>query len=111
MMSPIFNESRRRASRGERKAAYAVAAFVSEGPSRPQNHPVAPQGEKNPNNRQSKSIASKLRRPFNCALKHKAYCFPGRIFPLFFFLSISPVFVRFLLLLCKIEIRGCTEHR
>lgn len=40
--------------------AYAVAAFVSKEPFRPQNHPVMLQGtrEKNPNNRWSKNITS-----------------------------------------------------
>lgn len=76
-----------KAARGERKSAYTVAAaFVSRGFSKPQNHPVMPQGtrEKNPNNRWSKNIAGKLPRPFNCTPKHKAYWLPGRIFPLFF---------------------------
>lgn len=82
-MSPIFNESRV-APRGE--SAYAVAAFVSREPFKPQNHPVTPQGtrEKNPNNRWSKNITGEPPQPFNCAPKYKAYWFPGRIFPLFF---------------------------
>lgn len=109
MMSPIFNESRARArarqrprgwrQRGKEKKrarayAAAAAAFVSRGSSRPQNHPVTPQGtrEKNPNNRWSKNIAGKLSRPFNCTPKHKAYWFPGRIFPLFFRSTPIPCF-------------------
>lgn len=84
--SDFFNESRV----AQRKESAYTIAFVSGGPFRPQNHPVTPQGmrEKNPNNRWSKNIAGKLPRPFNCAPRHKAYWFPGRIF-LLFFLSIA----------------------
>lgn len=73
------------ASRRAESRAYAVVAFVSREPFRPQNHPVTLQGtrEKNPNNRWSKNITDRLFRPFNCAPKYKAYWFSGRIFPLF----------------------------
>lgn len=91
MMSPIFLMKAARHVARRKKECVHTAAFVSRGPFRPQNHPVTPQGtrEKNPNNRWSKNIASKLSRPFNCTPGHKAYWFPGRIF-LLFFPSIAP---------------------
>lgn len=46
--------------------------------------------EKNPNNRRSKNIAGKPRRPFNCAPRHKAHWSPGRVFPLFFLSTACP---------------------